>query len=538
MTGIYRSTNSGGGTGTSFATIPYGNSAEGNLSEARLSAQSSRLSIRVNAAPAEHRASLAGYFEMDFNGATPGNVAVTSTSAGFRLRNAFGEAQFNRRFIVAAGQAYTLMTPAKDQLSIWPSDYELTHAIDMNYVAGMLWGRMPQVRFTYRPTPTFNWALSVENPEQQLGSGVVTLPSCCGTDLADQYNTGNNGLAVPNLMPDLVSRVAYNAGKTFHVDAGGVVRVFRHTLKPYTDSTKQAGGGASVNGRLSLAGARANVFGQFATAPAWGATSAGSCPTSPSARMDASIRFERIRGWRVSKHGCRCTRRSLSTTAARTRTPATRPTPTEPISASAIQAPRTPTTGTSTKSRPCSPGSHGRSRGAGRCSGRRKSHGSHGHRGQPVPGFPPPTQRSSLPSFAITCRNSGRDGCAGRTPTAPRSAGNAPQPTLTSVRPRRGLASWMACASTSLPTPVSPSNSTVAGVGATWCTAGSRFSALAANASDATRESRGAPLESMTASSSQERCEPKSFAVSTCGKHVHAGRPKLCPEHVPSFRGK
>src|SRR5207342_551327 len=80
VTGIYRSTNGGGGTATSFATIPYGDSAEGNLSEARLSAQSSRLSIRVNAAPAEHRATLGGYFEMDFNGTTAGNVAVTSTS--------------------------------------------------------------------------------------------------------------------------------------------------------------------------------------------------------------------------------------------------------------------------------------------------------------------------------------------------------------------------------------------------------------------------------------------------------------------------
>ena len=263
VTGIYRSTNSGGTSATSFGTIPYGDSTEGSLSEMRLSAQSSRLSIRVNAAPAEHRASLAGYFEMDFNGTTPGNVAVTSTSVGFRLRNAFGEAHFDRRFIIAAGQAYTLMTPAKDQLSIWPSDYEVTHAVDMNYVAGMVWGRLPQVRFTYRPTSAFNWALSVENPEQQLGSGVVALPSCCATDLADQYNTGNNGLAVPNLMPDIVSRVAYNAGKTFHLDAGGVLRVFRHTLKPDGNSVKQAGGGGSVNGRVTL-GAGANVFGQFA----------------------------------------------------------------------------------------------------------------------------------------------------------------------------------------------------------------------------------------------------------------------------------
>ncbi len=261
VTGIFRSTNSGGGTGTSFASIPYSDTAEGNLSEFRFSAQSSRLSIRVNAAPAEHLATLAGYFEMDFNGTVPGNVAVTTTSVGFRLRNAFGEAQFDRRFLVAAGQAYTLMTPAHDQLSVWPSDFELTHAVDMNYVAGIVWGRMPQVRFTYRPSARFNWAVSLENPEQELGSGVVTLPACCSA-LTDQYNTGSNGTATPNLMPDISSRLAFNSAKVFHLDAGGVLRVFRHTLPPYTDSVKQVGGGGSVNARVTPGGAT-NIIGQL-----------------------------------------------------------------------------------------------------------------------------------------------------------------------------------------------------------------------------------------------------------------------------------
>jgi hypothetical protein len=91
-------------------------------------------------------------------------IHVTSTSVGFRLRNAFGEGQFHRRFLLAAGQAYTLMTPAKSLLSVWPSDYALTNVVDMNYVAGVVWGPTPQVRFTYRPSTTFNWAVSIENP--------------------------------------------------------------------------------------------------------------------------------------------------------------------------------------------------------------------------------------------------------------------------------------------------------------------------------------------------------------------------------------
>jgi len=262
VTGIFRSTNGGGGPSTNFGTIPYGDTTDGNLSEARLTAQPSRLSIRVNAAPAPGRAALAGYFEMDFAGTVPGNVAVTSTSAGFRLRNAFGEGQFHGRFFVAAGQAFTLMTPARNQLSVWPSDFDLTNAVDMNYVAGMIWGRYPQVRFTYRPSTAFNWAVSVENPEQQIGSGAVTLPSCC-SELGDQYNEGTNGLGTPNLMPDIVSRVAFNRGQTLHVDAGGVIRVFRHTLKPYDSSMKQAGGGASANVRVN-ATSTSHFLAQFA----------------------------------------------------------------------------------------------------------------------------------------------------------------------------------------------------------------------------------------------------------------------------------
>jgi len=276
LTGIYRSTANGGSAGTSYASIPYDDEVLGNVSEARLTAQPSRLSIRVNAAPAPNRSTLAGYFEMDFAGTVPGNVAVTSSSAGFRLRHAFGEAQFHGRLIVAAGQAFSLMTPAKNQLSIWPSDYEMSTAVDQNYLAGIVWDRSPQVRFTYRRSPAFNWAISAENPEQQIGN-VVKLPACCTADLEAQYNTGTNGLSVPNLMPDIVSRVAVNSAKVFHLDAGGVLRVFRHALTPSTERFTHAGGGVSVNAR-----ARANdtmtLIGQFAYGSGMGRYVGGLAP--------------------------------------------------------------------------------------------------------------------------------------------------------------------------------------------------------------------------------------------------------------------
>jgi hypothetical protein len=250
LTAVTRSTNGGGGTGTSFGSIPYEDTVQGNVSETRLSAQASRLSIRVDTVFPEDSArfrSLAGYFEMDFNGSTSGTVAVTSTSVGFRLRHAFAEVRYGESFFLAAGQAFTLMTPPKDQLSIWPSDYEMSQAVDTNYLAGLLWGRIPQLRLTWRPSREFNWAVSVENPEQQLGRGQVTLPSCCASDIDAQYNTGSDELGVPNLMPDFVTRLAFNPNRALHVDVGGVFRVFRHSIAPYDDTFSETGGGVSVN---------------------------------------------------------------------------------------------------------------------------------------------------------------------------------------------------------------------------------------------------------------------------------------------------
>jgi hypothetical protein len=296
VTGIYRSTNSGGGPGTNFATTPYVDTLQGSVSEFRLSAQSSRISIRVDAPFPEARfRNLSGYFEMDFSGATPGNIAVTSSSAGFRLRQGFAEVQYDDSLLLAVGQAFSLMTPPRQQLSIWPSDYELSQAVDTNYVAGLVWERVPQVRLTWRPNRVFNWALSVESPEQQIGEGVVTLPGCCGEDIAAQYNSGNQALSVPNLMPDFVTRVAFNPSPSVHLDFGGVLRVFRHTVAPYQEDSKEAGGGFSLNARVNPFAAT-RLLAQLATGDGLGRYVGGMAP-DVAFRADGSIAAIRSTSW-------------------------------------------------------------------------------------------------------------------------------------------------------------------------------------------------------------------------------------------------
>jgi hypothetical protein len=190
---------------------------------------------------------------------------VTSTSAGFRLRHAFAEVQYSDSFYMGVGQAFSLMTPPKDQISMWPSDQEMSQAVDTNYLAGMVWGRIPQFRLAWRPSKKFNWAFSLENPEQQLGRSLVTLPACCTSDLDLQYNTGSDELKVPNLWPDFTTRIAFNPTRAVHLDIGGVLRRFRHSISPYNDEDdfKGTGGGGTVNGSVR-ASPNTKVLGQFA----------------------------------------------------------------------------------------------------------------------------------------------------------------------------------------------------------------------------------------------------------------------------------
>src|SRR5262245_14507980 len=259
LTGIFRSTNSGGNTGTNFATIPYKDTVQGNVNETRLSPQASRLSLRVDAEfPEPNRApklrKLAGYFEMDFGGVTPLTVALTTSSFGFRLRHAFMLAEYSEKFNLAAGQAYSLMTPPEGPLSIWPSEFETTQAVDTNYVAGLVWGRFPQFRATWLPSTKFSWAASVENPEQQIGRNVIVLPLCCAAELDAQYNSGSDELRVPNLRPDFVTRIAFDPVKPFHFDFGAGFRTFRHIVKPFDQDLdfRKNGVGASTNFRFNF----------------------------------------------------------------------------------------------------------------------------------------------------------------------------------------------------------------------------------------------------------------------------------------------
>ena len=156
FTGVFRNHNAMGGIGSNFAAIPYEfpTSATGinllnHVNEARLSIQNSRLGVRVDALV--KGAHVIGYVETDFLGNNPTNVAVSSNSNTLRSRLYWVDVA-KSKWEFLGGQTWSLITPGRTGISPLPGNLFFSQDIDVNYQAGLVWGRIPEFRFVYRPT--------------------------------------------------------------------------------------------------------------------------------------------------------------------------------------------------------------------------------------------------------------------------------------------------------------------------------------------------------------------------------------------------
>ncbi len=263
FTTVFRTRTVGSGIGTAFGTIPY-NVAAGypaaGLSEVRMSEQNSRLSLKVDSTVKS--AKVYGYVETDFLGNNATTMDVTSNSATLRLRLAFADVSMGH-WEVLAGQGWSLMTPNRKGLSPMTSDVFYSQDNDTNYQLGVIWARQPQFRVVYHPNSSWAVGFSAENPQQFIGSA-LTLPSAFASSQADTNGASwGANTNTPNLQPDLVTKVAYDAkvgNRAFHVDAAGIYRTFKiNTFVAATNTTPQinenstAGGfGGSLNANLEL----------------------------------------------------------------------------------------------------------------------------------------------------------------------------------------------------------------------------------------------------------------------------------------------
>ncbi|HXJ41198.1 MAG TPA: hypothetical protein VNH18_18090, partial [Bryobacteraceae bacterium] len=254
FTAVYRSTNPGSGIGTNFGSIPYNTGTTGNISEFRLSAQNSRIGLRVDAKV--HGANVLGYLESDFLGFLPTNAAVTSNSDSLRMRLYWLDVRKDKVEFFA-GQSWSMLTPNRKGLSALPGDLFYTQVVDVNYQEGLVWSRNPQFRFIVHPNDKIAMGLSLENPEQYIGGsgggGLVTLPAALATPYAKQLNDGTTSLSVPDVHPDVIAKVAFDPGSRAHLELAGLFRTFKVynplDLNHYT--SHGYGGSANVNFELA-----------------------------------------------------------------------------------------------------------------------------------------------------------------------------------------------------------------------------------------------------------------------------------------------
>jgi hypothetical protein len=228
FTGVFRSHDEGSGIGTNFAGIKYGNTFNTHLSELRLSMQNSRIGFRVDAMV--KGAHVIGYMESDFLGNNPGNVAVSSNSNTLRSRLYWVDIQRDK-WEILAGQTWSLITPGRTGISPLPGNIFFSQDIDVDYQAGLVWGRIPELRFVLHPSNKLAFAVALDSPEQyaggSAGGATIIYPAALGSLGGTQLNTGGTTLTVPNLAPDFIAKLAFDPTSKLHFEVGGLVREFK-----------------------------------------------------------------------------------------------------------------------------------------------------------------------------------------------------------------------------------------------------------------------------------------------------------------------
>src|SRR5215472_942443 len=258
LTAIFRSTNIGSGTGTSFNSIPYNNTLpQAALTELRFTAQTSRLSMLANI-PVNDETRVTGYVESDFNGFQPPNAYISTNSSTFRLRLFWGDIHHGK-WEVLAGQSWSLLTPNRVGLSPMPADIFTSYRLDTNYLSGLTYLRQAGFRAVYHAGDWWTIGASLENAQQYVPSSVV-FPGAAGF-FSGQFDNGSSATnavgatsngSIPNLHPDVVIKTAFDwkvGERRFHLESAGLIRSFKafNNLVTPSDTTMATGVSGSLN---------------------------------------------------------------------------------------------------------------------------------------------------------------------------------------------------------------------------------------------------------------------------------------------------
>jgi hypothetical protein len=144
------------------------------------------------------------------------------------------------------------MTPNRSGISPLPANVFFTQNIDVNYQAGLVWGRIPELRFVYHPSNKVAFAVALDNQEQYVGGsaggGLVTFPAALAASYpGGELNNQTTTLNAPQTFPDVIAKLAFDPSSKFHVEIGGVERNFRVWNPNNNNHYSAVGGGGFAN---------------------------------------------------------------------------------------------------------------------------------------------------------------------------------------------------------------------------------------------------------------------------------------------------
>jgi hypothetical protein len=250
---IFRTTNTQSNIATSFATIPYSNTPQGNISEFRTTAQYSRLNLMVK--DKYRGAEIIGYVEGDFSGNDAPGVYQSVNPHTNRLRLYFGDSR-RGKWEFLGGQTWSWMTPNRTGIGPIPADLAITYNEDQNIGVGLPYTRAAEFRVAYHANEHWAMGVGVENSNQFIGT-FVALPAAF-TSIGTQFDNGSQ-VGAANAFPDILSKITFDhdlSGRHFHAEAVGLVTGAHATVKPVgEDSFKQhsaVGGGGDFAANYEL----------------------------------------------------------------------------------------------------------------------------------------------------------------------------------------------------------------------------------------------------------------------------------------------
>lgn len=237
LAAIYRDKDEIADIGSNFNTgIPYPDSPNNDVSQFRVSARQSRISM-LTQGPQEGPNRMEAYLEADFLGANSND----SSSYSPRLRQAYGVyAREDVGFSILFGQAWSLVT--LHQVGLEPRSEDIPLTIDAQYVVGFNWTRNTQVRFVERFNESVSAAISLESPQALIYNGPNPLPgnTVFNSERGALFSSGTSYSS--DSAPDVIGKIAVDPGFG-HYEIYGMARWFRDRAGGATDRVGAGAGG-------------------------------------------------------------------------------------------------------------------------------------------------------------------------------------------------------------------------------------------------------------------------------------------------------